>query len=171
MYNIGDKVVYGKAGVCTVLDICEMPYGIEGMDGLCYKLQPLYDEQNTIFIPTSKEKSTMRDLITKDKADYVIKHMNNYPALFPKDEKERRSLIKETLDSDDMSKWVQLLKGLYNEKLRRNHYKKDLKYNDEKTFNFLENFIFGELSASLGVTKSEVFEYIRKNSEQGGAEQ
>lgn len=163
MFKIGDKVVYGKAGVCTVLDICKMPspFGLDDdMNGDFYKLQPLYDKQNIIYISTNNEKIMMREVMSPEKADYLINNIDKYPPVYPKDERERRNFIKETLNCDDMSKWVELMNGLYREKQRRRRFRKTLRYKDEKIYNFLEDFIFGELAVSLGISKAQVFDYI-----------
>lgn len=164
MFNIGEKIVYGKSGVCTVLDICKMkdPFGYDYLDGDFYKLQPVYDNQNVIFISTNNEKVMMRKVMSKEKAEEIIQNLENYEPVFPKDEKERRAVVRETLNSEDMTKWIQLLNGLYLEKIRRNRYKKTLRYKDEKIYNFLESFIFGELATALDISRSEVFGYLEK---------
>lgn len=157
MFEIGDKIVYGKSGVCTVIDICEANFGI---DGLCYKLKPYNDSQNVIYISVDNEKVLMRKVISSDKAYEIIDNIDNYPAVFPKNDKERTQLIHQVLSTNDMSQWLGLLKGLYFEKERRLKNKRNLKYKDEKVYSFLENFIFGELAVALDTTKDQVFQYI-----------
>lgn len=157
MYNKGDIIVYGKSGVCIVDDICEVEFGIEG---LCYKLRPYDDQQNVIYISVENDKILMRKLISAEKARDIIDQMGECPAVFPKNDKERAEFVRETLNSDDMSKWMQLLKGLYIEREKRMRMRKSLKYKDEKVFNFLENFIMGELSVALDIPQYKIYDMI-----------
>lgn len=157
MYKKGDIIVYGKSGVCIVDDICEVEFGIEG---LCYKLRPYDDQQNSIYVSVDNDKIMMRNVISAEKAREIIDQMGECPAIFPKNDKERAELVKETLNSDDMSKWMQLLKGLYIEREKRMRMRKSLKYKDEKVFNFLENFIMGELSVALDIPKYKIYDMI-----------
>ena len=157
MYKKGDVIVYGKSGVCIVDDICEVEFGIEG---LCYKLRPYDDQQNAIYVSVDNDKIMMRDVISAEKARDIIDQMGECPAIFPKNDKERAELVKETLNSEDMSKWMQLLKGLYIEREKRLRIRKSLKYKDEKVFNFLENFIMGELSVALDIPKYKIYDMI-----------
>lgn len=157
MYKKGDVIVYGKSGVCIVDDICEVEFGIEG---LCYKLRPYDDQQNAIYVSVDNDKIMMRDVISAEKARDIIDQMGECPAIFPKNDKERAELVKETLNSEDMSKWMQLLKGLYIEREKRLRMRKSLKYKDEKVFNFLENFIMGELSVALDIPKYKIYDMI-----------
>ena len=157
MYKKGDIIVYGKSGVCIVDDICEVEFGIEG---LCYKLRPYDDQQNAIYVSVDNDKIMMRNVISAEKAREIIDQMGECPAIFPKNDKERAELVKETLNSDDMSKWMQLLKGLYIEREKRMRMRKSLKYKDEKVFNFLENFIMGELSVALDIPKYKIYDMI-----------
>lgn len=161
MFEIGDKIVYSKSGVCEITDICDGPYGLEG---LCYKMKPYDDEedQSTIYIQVDNDRVFMRKVMSNEKAKEILDNLNNYPAVFPRNEKERTELIRETLQSDDMTIWIQLLKGLCQEKRKRLRLKKDLKYRDERIFKFLENLIFGELSIALDVPKEKVFDYVVK---------
>ncbi len=157
MYKKDDVIVYGKSGVCIVDDICEVEFGIEG---LCYKLRPYDDQQNAIYVSVDNDKIMMRDVISAEKARDIIDQMGECPAIFPKNDKERAELVKETLNSEDMSKWMQLLKGLYIEREKRLRMRKSLKYKDEKVFNFLENFIMGELSVALDIPKYKIYDMI-----------
>lgn len=157
MYKKGDIIVYGKSGVCIVDDICEVEFGIEG---LCYKLRPYDDQQNAIYVSVDNDKIMMRNVISAEKSREIIDQMGECPAIFPKNDKERAELVKETLNSDDMSKWMQLLKGLYIEREKRMRMRKSLKYKDEKVFNFLENFIMGELSVALDIPKYKIYDMI-----------
>lgn len=157
MYKKGDIIVYGKSGVCIVDDICEVEFGIEG---LCYKLRPYDDQQNAIYVSVDNDKIMMRNVISAEKAREIIDQMGECPSIFPKNDKERAELVKETLNSDDMSKWMQLLKGLYIEREKRMRMRKSLKYKDEKVFNFLENFIMGELSVALDIPKYKIYDMI-----------
>lgn len=157
MYKKGDIIVYGKSGVCIVDDICEVEFGLEG---LCYKLRPYDDQQNAIYVSVDNDKIMMRNVISAEKAREIIDQMGECPAIFPKNDKERAELVKETLNSDDMSKWMQLLKGLYIEREKRMRMRKSLKYKDEKVFNFLENFIMGELSVALDIPKYKIYDMI-----------
>lgn len=157
MFDIGEKIIYGKTGVCEVVDICEDKFGIEGKS---YKLQSADDPQNIIYVSVNNEKVTMRKIISAEKAKSVIESLESYQPVYPKDDKVRAEYIHQTITSDNMKQWIQLLKGLYLEKENRIRKNKSLKFRDEKAYTFLENFIFGELAAALGTSREDVFKYI-----------
>ena len=68
MFDIGSYVIYGKAGVCKILDVTNRIKG-EKRDKTYYVLEPIYDI-GTIYSPVDNKKLKMRNLITKkeDKA-------------------------------------------------------------------------------------------------------
>ena len=72
MYQIGDLVLYGSAGVCKVADITtrKMP-GLDHPQDF-YVLEPLYQQNYTIQAPVNNAKVFMRPIISKSEATELM---------------------------------------------------------------------------------------------------
>ena len=70
MFEKGEKIIYGKTGVCEVEDIAER--AVPGGKRLYYTLRPLYQSGNVIFAPADSDKIFMRPIITRQDAEKLI---------------------------------------------------------------------------------------------------
>lgn len=70
MFEKGEKIIYGKTGVCVVEDIAER--AVPGGKRLYYTLRPLYQSGNVIFAPADSDKVFMRPIITRQDAEKLI---------------------------------------------------------------------------------------------------
>ena len=73
MYSIGDKIIYGENGVCTVAKIA--PLGLSGTssDKLYYYLEPLLGS-GTYYTPVDSG-AFMRPVISREEAEALIDAM------------------------------------------------------------------------------------------------
>lgn len=64
MYKIGEKIIYGKTGVCVVESIEEKT--VPGGKRPYYTLKPMYQQNNVIYAPADSDKIFMRPLISRE---------------------------------------------------------------------------------------------------------
>ena len=71
LLEIGNKIVYGKTGVCTVVGQCEQELS-RNVKKQYFVLKPFGSDTNTIFVPVENNKVFMRPLISKEEAKDLI---------------------------------------------------------------------------------------------------
>ncbi len=160
MFNIGDLIVYGNAGVCRVAKIGGPPMkGLpEGKD--YYTLSPYYAEKSVIFTPCDNDKVVMRPIVSKAEADELINKIPDIGFLSIPDEKKREECYKETIRSCDPHMFVSIIKTIYARKQQRISEGKKVTASDEKYFQMAEDKLYGELAIALEIEKNEVRNYI-----------
>ena len=72
MFCVGQTVLYGSNGVCTIDEVTEKRIGKSKME--YYVLRPVCTNTSTLFVPTSNEKlvSKIRCVLTKDEANRIL---------------------------------------------------------------------------------------------------
>ncbi len=160
MLKVGEKVVYGKTGVCTVEGQCEKEL-IRNQKKLYYVLKPLGSENNTIFVPVDANKVFIRPVISKEQAEELILKIPEITELSADIElsKDQYDAIISTHNCEDL---IGLTFRLYNKKKTAIENRKKPGYVDERYMALAEKLLFGELACALGIEISEVKEYISK---------
>lgn len=162
MFSKGEKIVYGKTGVCEVMDITEMTLPGNTKKELYYSLKPLYQQGSTIFTPVNNSKIAMRSVISKEDAVKLIE-------LIPKIKAEpfktdaRRDLVEhyeKALGSLDCKELIEVTMSIYAKKQLAEKNKKSVGILDEKFMKKAEELLFGELAVALDIDKEEVPKYI-----------
>ena len=74
MFRIGDYVAHYKEGVCEVVNIGKIDMG--SSDKEYYTLKPVYDAAGTVYTPVDNKREQIRQLITKEEAENLIKEMS-----------------------------------------------------------------------------------------------
>lgn len=164
MFKVGDKIVYGKTGVCEVIDITEMTLPGGTKKELYYNLRPLYITGSTIFAPAENSKISMRAIISKEEA---LKLINMIPCIKaePFSSKAKREIseyYENAIGSLDCKELVELTMSIYAKKQIAAQNKKNIGALDEKFMKKAEEMLFGELAVVLEIEKEEVPSYIAK---------
>ena len=149
MFDIGDYVVFGTDGVCTVEAVGSLDMEGVSKEKLYYTLAPVGKSgNNRIFAPVDGKRVVMRRVITLDEAKALP------------DERKREEAYKAALMSCDVVQMVRLIKEIYRRREARFAAGKKLPAIDERYCNLAENSLYSELSLPLNVEKSRVEEYI-----------
>ena len=163
MFKIGDLIVYGNTGVCTVEKIGKPDLTGVADDKDYYTLQPYYSRNSRIFTPCDNNKVVMRPVISKKEAEALIKDIPKIKLLVITDEKKREECYKETMRTCDCREFVSILKTIYNRKVTRLAEGKKVTASDERYFNMAEDKLFGELAIALGVEKNSIRLKMKEN--------
>lgn len=156
MFKVGDLIVYGNTGVCTVEKIGKPELAGVTDDKDYYTLLPYYSRNSRIFTPCDNPKVVMRPVISKKEAEKLIKEIPKIKLLVITDEKKREECYKQTMKTCDCREFVSILKTIYNRKIKRLAEGKKVTASDERYFNMAEDKLMGELAIALGVEKSEM---------------
>lgn len=166
MYSVGDIIIYGSEGVCKVDKIDKM--NISGLknEKLYYYLTPLY-RNGTIYAPVDTPVK-MRNIISKDEADALIKRIPEIPAedftnLNVRLLSEHYQNIIKSCDCEQLIKVIKSIEAKRNLMLEKG---KKLGAVEERFLNKAEDMLWGELAVSLGIEKDKVDTYIRNTINQ-----
>ena len=77
MFEKGEFIVYGSAGVCEVKDITTLDMKGASKNRLYYILSPSHHKDSKIFTPVDGNKTVMRAVLTKEEADVLIDNIQD----------------------------------------------------------------------------------------------
>lgn len=149
-------IVYGGTGVCEVADISIT----EGKERKFYVLKPLY--QSLVISTPVDTKVLMRKIISKKEA---LKLVDAIPSIRAEayhnhDVRLLEGHYRASIKTCDCMELLELSMSIFEKKQYAILQKRKLGVVDERYMKRAEELLFGELSAALGIPKSEVPEYI-----------
>ena len=158
MYTVGEKIIYGENGVCTVSKIGPLDMTGAAQDKLFYHLEPLIGS-GQYFAPVDSG-AFMRPLITRDEAEALIDAIPSIEPAICRDNRFNHvdAFYKELFRQHSCEALVAIVKGLY---LRMKE-KKTKSSRAEITMKRAKDILHGELSVVLGMDVGEVEDYIRE---------
>jgi CarD family transcriptional regulator len=155
MYNVGDIILYGSNGVCSITEITTKNIG--GADMEYYVLKPVCTKSSTLFVPTGNEQliAKMRYVLSSDEINEVISNIEEKPDWI-KDKNERFTFCKDVIASGNFEKLVNLIRSLrFHEKYQMKR-GKHLHISDERFLKEAEKMVCDEMSLVLNIERSAV---------------
>ena len=163
MYGIGDKVVYGALGVMEIIDITNQTVG--DVTRAYYVMKEYASNSPSLtYVPTDNEALTsqMKPLLTMDEIIAVVKAAKNSPPLeWIEDNRARSEAYKKILATADRVKILCMIDSVYKTGIRREEEGKKNYIADENSMKKAEKLINTEFSLVLGISESEVPEFIK----------
>ena len=112
MFNIGQTVLYGSNGVCTVAGVTEKRIG--SFKANYYVLKPVGASAATLFVPTSNEQlvGKIRSVLTEDEANSIL---NNLPDCgeWIDDKQQRTESFRAVISEGDRVELIRLIRLIY----------------------------------------------------------
>lgn len=160
MFEKGDYVICGNNGICSVQDITTL--NISGVDKnrKYYLLKPIYQAGSTVYIPVDTAEQSLRKALSKEEADALIDSIPDIPLIPLADEKTLERTYKEYMHDGSCESLVKLIKTIYLRKEKRILKGSKVTAVDSRYFKLAEDFLYGELSVSLGLSRDEVKNHI-----------
>ena len=158
MYEIGEKIIYGENGVCTVEKIAPLESG----DGkLYYYLRPLIGS-GTYFAPVDT-KAFMRPVMSRAAAEAFIDSIPDIQPAICSDNRFNHvdAFYKELFKQHSCEALVSIVKGLSSRMSQR----KTKSSRAEAIMKRARDMLHGELATALGVEVGEVEDYIARRLE------
>lgn len=119
MYEIGESVVYGTTGVCTIVSIG--PLSMHGVDRhrQYYTLQPLH-QTGSVYVPAEEQPKAMRRPMTQEEARELLTRI---PSIAPYEiqslnYKQRTDAFSAVLHENCCDSLVQMIKAIDRKKQR-----------------------------------------------------
>ena len=156
MYAVGEKIIYGENGVCTVYKIAPLDMSGASAEKLYYHLVPLIGS-GVYFSPVDSN-AFMRPVISRDEAEALIASIDSIEPAICNDTRFNHvdAFYKELFKKHTCEALVAIVKGLKT----RMADKKTKSSRAESTMKRARDMLHGELSIALGIELCEVEEYI-----------
>ena len=156
MYSIGDKIIYGENGVCTVDRIAALPMAGSPRDKMYYHLSPFVGT-GVYFAPVDSN-VFMRPVISREEAEALIDAMPGIPPAICNDSRFNHvdAFYRELFKQHSNEALVSVIKGLQ----CRMAEKKTRSTRAEATMKRAKDILHGELSVALDMDVRQVEDYI-----------
>lgn len=156
MFLIGEKIIYGENGVCTVEKIAPLQTSSASQDRLYYYLSP-YIGSGTYFAPVESD-AYMRPVMGREEALALIDSMPGIEPAICTDNRFNHvdAFYKELFRRHTSEALVSIIKGLRSRMAER----KSKSSRAEATMKRAKDILYGELSVALEIELSEVEGYI-----------
>lgn len=163
-YSKGAYIVYGKAGVCCIDDICEMKFGTEKNERTYYILRPLGNSASTLYVPVENEilTSRMREVMTKQQIDDLLGKVRDRVIKWESDKKKRAEEFKRILREKNQEELMMMVGCIYLRKQELLSNGKKLNFTDEGFLQEAEKYIHEEFAFALDIPACEVSTYIQE---------
>ena len=159
MFNVDDYIMYGKTGVCKVVDITNEKF-INGEKRKYYILSPIYNNDTIIKIPLDNDKVPMRKVISKGDMTALINDIPNMEILWIDDEKKRIAQFETMLKSGQCEELIKLIKSIKFSKKYARSIGKKLEKPDRDIMKEAERLLTEEFAIILNVYPNEASSYI-----------
>ena len=156
MFSVGDKIIYGENGVCTVEKIAPLDISGASADKLYYHLRPLIGS-GTYFAPVDSN-AFMRPVISREEAEALIASIDSIEPAICTDTRFNHvdAFYKELFKQHSCEALVAIVKGLRGKMSE----KKTKSSRAESTMKRAKDILHGELSIALGIDVNDVEDYI-----------
>ena len=161
MFEIGDNIVCGSNGVCTVEDIGPLRLSSATKGRMYYTLKPVYDSAGTVFVPVDNDKIVLRFVLSKDEVMDLIRSIPTIDKLWITDEKKREQEYKDAISSCDCRKLIQIIKTLHSRMQKRLESGKKVTAVDDRYFRMAQEHLYEEFALALNISRDECEDYIR----------
>lgn len=161
MYQVGETVLYGTEGVCTIAEVREMKVGREKAS--YYVLQPVHREGATIFVPLQNETllAKMRRLLSVDEIHALLARVCSEELVWIDDAAERKTEFHRILTAGDRKELLTMIRTLYLRRQSLQSRGKRLRTNDDQMLRDAEKLLNDEFALVLNINPREVPDYIR----------
>lgn len=160
MFSIGQKVICGNKGVCTIEDITTLDISGVDKEKKYYILKPEYLVESTVYVPVDSAITSMRVILTREEAEELIQSIPSIPVLEIKNEQLLEQDYRSCLKTNSCTDWVKLIKTIYERRQKRIQMGRRETYIDSKYFRIAEDVLYGELAVALGLQREQVSQYI-----------
>ncbi|MBQ8683047.1 MAG: hypothetical protein IJ518_00845 [Clostridia bacterium] len=158
----GSYVVYGKMGVCEVLDRQVMAIG--GEKGEYYVLGPVSDPRSSVYVPCDNVQlmGRLRPLLTHQEIEAMLDDVDNRQIDWVDDRNQRSAAFRAVVSSGDRQELLRLIRCLYRKKQEKVADGKRLSSMDETLLQECIRLVEEEFALALDIPQYEVGAFIRQ---------
>ena len=156
VFKVGDYVICGNKGVCTVEKITRLDIAGVDKEREYYILKPLYMGGSTVYVPVDSSKDSMRSVLKRDEAQRLIEAIPQIPLLVITNEKLTEQTYKDCIRKNSCEELVKMIKTIYLRKQKRIQAGRKVTAVDAKYSHMAEESLYGELAVALDMNRKEV---------------
>lgn len=162
MYQVGDKVVYGIHGVCTVTELEEK--NIDRKKVQYYVLMPVEQPDARYFIPTGNPAavSKLSPLLTRQEIETLLCDRSVPENTWINDENQRKQRYRELISSSDRTALLAMVRVLRAHKTEQLSQGRKFHLCDENFLKDAQKLLSSEFSVVLNLSAAEVADYVEK---------
>ncbi|MBQ0079317.1 MAG: CarD family transcriptional regulator [Eubacterium sp.] len=166
-YEIGDLVVYGTNGLCTIEGVEMMSFGAGLPENPYYVLRPDSNSESTVYVPINNEKlvGKLRKLLTEDEINEAIAYCKDTEFVWDNDRRYRNERFRQILAGGVHRDVLCMIRCIYERKHALAIDGKKLPTTDNNILKQAEKLVNEEFSYVLKITPNEVGEYIKSRLE------
>ena len=162
MLQMGDRVVYGSHGVCTLVALEQRKVDRKTAD--YYVLEPIAQPGACYYIPVQNEIaiSKLRPLLTAEEIENLFGNPSMYEGVWITDENKRKSKYRELLGNGDRATLICMIRLLQEHRESQLSAGRKFHLCDENFLKDAKKLLTEEFSLVLGISKQDVGAYIEK---------
>ncbi|MBQ7229361.1 MAG: hypothetical protein IJX04_00470 [Oscillospiraceae bacterium] len=165
MYEIGQQVLYGIHGVCTVTAIELMRFGKE--KARYYVLEPVEQPGSRFYVPVENEAavSKLRPLLSREALLELLhsEKVRNYPWIA--DENQRKLRFRELINSGDREALMGMIGALHRHRKTQLDAGRKFHQSDENFLSDAQKLLNAEFSQVFSLAPGQVSAFILKELE------
>lgn len=163
MFNVGDRVLYGIHGVCTIIGLESMRFGKSRGKYFC--LQPLEQPDSRYYVPAENETAVAKlsPLMTKESIIELLHSENVRENNWIPDENQRKLRYRELLSGLDRAGLLNMIYCLHQYKEAQLQAGKKLHQCDDSFLRDAKKLMNSELCLVLDLEPAQVSAFIREH--------
>lgn len=161
VFEIGEQVVCGNKGVCTVENISTLDIGGVDKQRKYYILKPRYQAGSTVYVPVDAAEGSMRRVLSLEEADRLIDAIPQLPLIDIANDKLSEQTYKEHMKENCCEEWVRVIKTIYQRREKRLQAGRKVTAVDARYIHLAQENLYGELAVALNLDREDVEAYIR----------
>ena len=165
MFQVGQKVLYGAHGVCSITAVEIRNLGKEKKEYYC--LEPVEQPGAVFYVPTGNPAAVgkMRPLISRDEFEALVAAQKEREWVWIEDENQRKQYYRELMTQNDRGELIAAVGALYRHKRLLQETGRKFHVCDEGFLRDATRLLSGEFALVLGIPKSEVAQYMKDQLE------
>jgi CarD family transcriptional regulator len=156
MLKIGECVIYGSHGLCSVRDILVPSFLERGNEKQYYQMVSAVDAGSVLYVPVDGAEDKIRQAISRDDAEGLIEEIEFTPELELPEGKKAEPAIMEVIKRNVADEMMSLVKSLRKIKATREAEGKKFASLSEKHLLMAEKLLYTELAFALKTEKDDI---------------
>lgn len=163
-FEVGQYVVYGTNGICTVDSIEPMSFAAGMPEEMYYVLRQNRKKETKLFVPLKNTElvSKLREPMQKEDIEDILMGLSDGDVQWIDDRRQRTEYFKSILHEGVSGRLLNMIICIYERRRTVAKAGKKLPVADTNTLKTAERLVQEEFSWVLGIDEDEVPKYIRK---------
>jgi len=161
MYQIGEQVVYGVHGVCSVVDREERV--VDRKRVVYLALEPVGQEGTRYLVPTHNAVAMgkVRPMLSREELTALMESEEVRSGSWIRDENLRKQTYRELIGSGDRVRLMQMVRTLYRHRDSQTAAGRKVHMCDDNFLRDAEKLLTGEVAIVMGVDLEQAKQFIR----------